>query len=83
MDCFCCKPIKDEPIARNNSRTFDIDSLSRVIQNRSQQITDDIIESSLNSKALPDFLERRLLNVIINLVFNIVITTLLQPQRAR
>ena len=78
-DCLCFK--KDRPIPRGTK--LDLDTINEMIRERTDQITNGIIDSSLNQAALPDFIERRLLNTIINLIFNIVIVTLLQPRDAK
>ena len=76
--CCCWGGAPDSPRRRDSG--VNVEALAGVIRQRTEQITEGILNGPLNQPGLPDFLERRLLNTIVNLIFSVVITVLLQPR---
>ena len=73
--CFSCVKDEREPPGRH----LDSAALARLIRDRTEALTNHILQGDLNQECVPDFIERRLLRTIIGLMFNIVVTILLQP----
>ena len=77
MNCCCWGP---GPASPRFDSSVNVEALASVIRHRTEQLTEGILSGPLNQPGLPDFLERRLLNTIVNLIFSVVITILLQPR---
>ena len=77
MECCACFGGAREPSDRPGG--LDAEALAELVRQRTEALTASILNGPLNQAALPDFIERRLLYTVIHLVFNVVVTLLLEP----
>ena len=82
-NCLPCKGEDPEEARAGDGPQIDVQQLSDVIHNRAEELTRMILESPLNNRRLPDFIERRLLEMMIVQTFTAIITILLNPECLR
>lgn len=78
--CCSCWAAKSPASPRGRHGGVNLDALAAAVRQRTEEITEGILNGPLNQPGLPDFLERRLLSTVVNLIFSVVITILLQPR---
>lgn len=80
----CCAPSKDKGRSGGNpgivEKKVDMDILANVIMRRSKDLTRFVMESPMNNKNLPDFMEKRILESVITMIFTIVLSILIPEQ---
>ena len=77
----CCSKPKAKRKRKTTLQQLDLTDLSEVMQVRAHELTDQVMDGPLNNQALPDFLERRVIEAMIFTVFSTILVVMTGPDQ--
>lgn len=80
FSCFFPSPHPASEASPTPAQEVDMQQLSSLIDRRACELTDLILDGPFNNPKLPDFIERRILEMLISMTFTTIITILLSPR---